>query len=113
MNLIYNIGKASIHEIKGVNFNDSVCFHPNPYLILFFLAVTVTKRHWLLEESIGTMKMENEAFQTIWIVFSVTLTMFIVGPILLCSFFKKITTSFHLCHDIIAKEIEKEKAEEN
>ena len=79
----------------------------------FFLAVTVTKRHWLLEESIGTMKMENEAYKTIWIVFSVTLTMFIVGPILLCSFFKKITTSFHLCHDVIAEEIEKEKAEEN
>ena len=68
----------------------------------FFPAVTVTKRHWLLEESIGTMKMEDEAFKTLWIVFSVTLTMFIVGPILLCSFFKKITTSFHLCHDVIA-----------
>ena len=79
----------------------------------FFLAVTVTKRHWLLEESIGTMKMEDEAFKTIWIVFSVTLTLFIVGPILLCSFIKKITTSFHLCHDVIAEEIEKEKAEEN
>ena len=75
----------------------------------FFLAVTVTKRHWLLEESIGTMKMENEAYKTIWIVFSVTLTMFIVGPILLCSFFKKITTSFHLSHDVIAEEIEKAK----
>ena len=59
------------------------------------------------------MKMENESFKTIWIVFSVTLTMFIGGPILLCSFFKKITTSFNLCHDIIAEEIEKEKAEKN
>ena len=66
-----------------------------------------------MEESIGTMKIENEAYTTIWIVFSVTLIMFIVGPILLCSFFKKITTSFHLCHDVIAEEIEKEKSEEN
>ena len=88
-------------------------FSSQSLLNAFFLAMTVTKRHWLLEESIGTMKMENEAFKTIWIVFSVTLAMFIVGPFLLCSFFKKITTSFHLCHDVIAEEIEKEKAEEN
>ena len=75
----------------------------------FFLAVTN-------QEALafgGIMKMENESFKTIWIVFSVTLTMFIGGPILLCSFFKKITTSFNLCHDIIAEEIEKEKAEKN
>ena len=88
-------------------------FSSQSLLNLFFLAVTVTKRHWLLEESIGTMKMENEAFQTIWIIFSVTLSMFIVGPILLCIFFKKITTSFHLYQDVIAEEIEKEKAEKN
>ena len=63
-----------------------------------------------MEESIGTMKMENEAFKTIWIAFSVALTTFVVGPILSCSLFKKITTSFHLCHDVIAEEIEKENA---
>ena len=59
------------------------------------------------------MKMENEAYKTIWIVFSVTLTMFIVGPILSCGLFKHITTSFHQCHDVIAEEIEKEKALKN
>ena len=66
-----------------------------------------------MEESIGTMQMENEAFKTIWITFSVALTAFIVGPILSCSLFKQITTSFHPCHDVIAEEIEKENAEEN
>ena len=74
--------------------------------------MTVTKRHWLLVESIGTMKMENEALKTIWNVLSVALATFTLGPFLSCSLFKRITTSFHPCHDIIAEQIEKEEAEE-
>ena len=32
--------------------------------IISFLAVTVTKRHLILKESIGTMTMEDEALQS-------------------------------------------------
>ena len=69
------------------------------YFLSLILAWTVTKRHWLLEESIGTMTIENEAFKTIWITFSVALISFIVRPILSCSLFKRINSSYHLCHD--------------
>ena len=69
--------------------------------------------NWLLEESIGTMTIENEAFKTIWITFSVALISFLVGPILSLSLFKWINSSFHPCHDIIAEEIKKEKANQD
>ena len=59
------------------------------------------------------MTIENEAFKTIWITFSVALISFIAGPILSCSLFKRINSSFHLCHDIIADEIKKEKENQN
>ena len=83
------------------------------YCLSLILAWTVTKRHWLLEESIGTMTIENEAFKTIWTIFSVALISFIIGPILSCSLFKRINSSFNPCHDIIADEIQKEKANQD
>ena len=70
-------------------------------------------RHWLLEESIGAMNIEKEAFTQVWVILSVALVCFIVGPILSCSLFKKINSSMHPCHDIIANEIQMEKADKN
>ena len=44
-----------------------------------FLAATVTKRQWILEESIGTMLLEDQAFRTVWTTLSVALVSFILG----------------------------------
>jgi len=99
-------------EVAGVIKINSL-FNILHILPITYLAWTVTKRHWLLEESIGTMTIENEAFKTIWITFSVALVAFIVGPILSCSLLKRINSSFHPCHDIIAEEIKKEKANQD
>ena len=71
-------------------------------------AYTVTQRHWLLENSIGTMLIENKAFETIWITILVSLIVFILGPILSCFIFKKANGSLHPCFGIIAEEAEKE-----
>ena len=71
-------------------------------------AYTVTQQHWLLENSIGTMLIENKAFETIWITILVSLIVFIVGPILSCFIFKKANGSLHPCFGIIAEEAEKE-----
>ena len=70
-------------------------------------AYTVTQQHWLLENSIGTMLIENKAFETIWITILVSLIVFIVGPILSCFIFKKANGSLHPCFGIIAEEAEK------
>ena len=53
-------------------------------MFFFILALTVTKRHWLLEESIGTMDIENQAFKSLWITLSVGTVSFIFGSILSC-----------------------------
>ena len=71
-------------------------------------AYTVTQRHWLLEKSIGTMLIEDKAFETIWITILVSLIIFVVGPILSCFIFKKANSSLHPCFGIIAEEVEKE-----
>ena len=71
-------------------------------------AYTVTQRHRLLEKSIGTMLIEDKAFETIWITILVSLIIFVVGPILSCFIFKKANSSLHPCFGIIAEEVEKE-----
>jgi hypothetical protein len=75
---------------------------------LLSTAYTVSQRHWLLERSIGTMLIEDKAFETIWITILVSLIIFIVGPILSCFIFKKANGSLHPCFGIIADEVEKE-----
>ena len=78
--------------------------------IYYILAWTVTRRHWLLKQSIGTTALENEAFKTIWITLIVALFSLIVGPILACKLYKKIIT-LHLSYQIVDEEIKKEKAQ--
>ena len=53
-----------------------------------FLAWTVTWRHMLLKESIGTMNIEDAAFKTIWTIIGVATGTFIAGPILSCYFYR-------------------------
>ena len=79
--------------------------------ISYILAWTVTKRHWLLKQSIGTMAMENEAFNKIWITLIVALFLLIVGPILACKLYKKSITSLHPSYQIVEEEIKTENAQ--
>ena len=78
------------------------------YILVLSIAYTVTQRHWLLEKTIGTMQIEDKAFETIWITILFSLIVFIVGPILSCFIFKKANSSLHPCFGIIAEEAEKE-----
>ena len=80
-------------------------------LISYILAWTVSKRHWLLKESIGTMALENEAYKTIWVTLIVALFLLIVGPILACKLYKKIITTLHPSYQIVEEEIKTEKAQ--
>ena len=80
-------------------------------LISYILAWTVSKRHWLLKESIGTTALENEAYKTIWVTLIVALFLLIVGPILACKLYKKIITTLHPSYQIVDEEIKKEKAQ--
>ena len=77
----------------------------------FLLAWTVTKRHWLLKQSIGTTALENEAYKTIWVTLIVALFLLIVGPILACKLYKKIITTLHPSYQIVEEEIKTEKAQ--
>ena len=73
------------------------------------LALTVTKRHWLLEESLGAMDIENDALKKLWITISVATASLILGPILSCSMFKWINGSLHPYNDIIKDQFKEEK----
>ena len=81
--------------------------------ISLVLALTVTKRHWLLEESIGAMDIENQAFKTLWITLSVGIVSLIIGPILSCFMFKWINGSLHPYIEIIADQIKERKTIKN
>lgn len=74
-----------------------------------YLACTITARQWLLEESIGTMGIEDEAFKNVWIILSVSLLSMVFFPIISVALFKKINTTLHPCYDIIKEEIQKDK----
>ena len=76
-----------------------------------FLACTVTSRHLLLRNSLGTMKIEEDALFTIWLTLGLVTMFFIIGPTLSCYLFKWTNSSLHLSFDIVADEVEKEKAE--
>ena len=49
----------------------------------------------LLKESIGTMNIENVAFQTIWTIIGVATGTFIAGPILSCYFYRWAFVKIH------------------
>jgi len=83
-------------------------FHILP---LVYLACTVTSRHLLLRNSLGTMKIEEDALFTIWLTLGLVTMFFIIGPTLSCYLFKWTNSSLHLSFDIVADEVEKEKAE--
>ena len=73
----------------------------------------MTKRHWLLEESIGAMEIENEAFKTLWITFLVGIVLLIFGSILSCIMFKWINGSLHPYSQILADQIKEKKTAKN
>ena len=81
--------------------------------LFFVLAFTVSQRHWLLEESIGTMDIENQAFKSLWITLSVGTFLLIFGSILSCIMFKWINGSLHPYIEIIADQIKEEKEVKN
>ena len=72
---------------------------------LFFSVLNVVKRHWLLEASIGTMDLENEAYKTVIILFSATLVTLTCLPILAMTLFKQLNTRLHPCFPIIEYEV--------
>lgn len=76
-----------------------------------FLACTVIPRHLLLRNSLGTMEIEEDAFFTIWLTLGLVTMFFIIGPIFSCYLFKWANSSLHLSYEIVADEVEKEKAE--
>ena len=76
---------------------------------IFCLVLTVTRRHWLLEESIGTMDIENQAFQQLWVTLLVCTVSLVFGSILSCIMFIWINGSLHPYIEIIADQIKKEK----
>ena len=55
------------------------------------------------------MNIENQAFQQIWILFSVGTVSLIFGSILSCIMFKWINSSLHPYIEIIADQIKEEK----
>ena len=73
------------------------------------LALTVSHRHWILEESIGAMVIEKDAFKTLWITLSVGIFSLFFGSILSCIMFKWINGSLHPYIEIIADQIKEEK----
>ena len=79
----------------------------------FVLAFTVTQRHWLLEESIGAMDIENQAFKSLWITLSVGIVSFIFGSILSYIMFKWINGSLHPYIEILADQIKEKKTPKN
>ena len=82
-------------------------------MLFFVLALTVTKRHWLLEESIGAMVIENQAFKSLWITLSVGIVSFIFGSILSCIMFKWINGSLHPYFEIVADQAKEKKTVKN
>ena len=87
---------------------------PTPVLeVIFFPAFTVSQRHWLLEESIGTMDIENQAFRQLWILLSVGTVSLVFCSILSCIMFKWINGSLHPYIEIIADQIKEEKTVKN
>ena len=80
---------------------------------IFCLVLTVTRRHWLLEESIGAMDIENEAFQQLWIILLVGGFSLIFGSILSCTMFTWINSSLHPYIETIADQIKEEKTVKN
>ena len=77
------------------------------------LALTVSHRHWILEESIGAMDIENDAFKTLWITLSIGTVSLVFGSILSCIMFKWINGSLHPYIEIIADQIKEEKTVKN
>jgi len=98
-----NVETEVVSTIK-INFLFQI-LHLTPML---YLAYTVTKRQWILEDSIGTMDIENEAFATIWITIIVSLSIFLIGPILSCLLFKWANSKLNPCFGIITEEVKKE-----
>ena len=78
-------------------------------MIFHLLAFTATQRHQLLEQSIGTMDIENLALQQLWITLSVGIVSLIFGSILSCIMFKWINGSLHPYIEIIADQIKEVK----
>ena len=72
------------------------------------LALTVSHRHWILEESIGAMDIEKDAFKTLWITLSVGIVSLIFGSILSCIMFKWINGSLHPYIQILEDQIKEE-----
>jgi hypothetical protein len=81
--------------------------------IFLLLAFTVTQRHWLLVESIGTMDIENQAFQQLWVTLLVCTVSLFFGSILSCIMFKWINGSLHPYIEILADKIKETKAVKN
>ena len=79
----------------------------------FVLALTVTQRHWLLQESIGAMDIENQAFKTLWITLLVGIVSIIFGSILSCIMFTWINGSLHPYIEILADQIKEQKTVKN
>ena len=103
----------AIYVLKSAKCNEIM---PSVYLVkdynatlIFFPAWTVGKRHLILENSIGTMTIENEAFKTIQMIVSVTLIILSLGPVLSIYLFKWINTSLHPYYVIIEEEVKAEK----
>ena len=80
---------------------------------IFCLVLTVTRRHWLLEESIGTMEIENQAFQQLWIILLFGAFSLIFGSILSCTMFMWINSSLHPYIEILSDQIKEQKALKN
>ena len=80
---------------------------------IFCLVLTVTRRHWLLEESIGAMEIENQAFQQLWIILLFGAFSLIFGSILSCSMFSWINSSLHPYIEILSDQIKEQKTVKN
>ena len=78
-------------------------------MLFFVLALRVTKRQWLLEESIGALKIENQAFQQLWFILSIGTVTLIFGSILSCIMFTWINASIHPYIEILADQIKEQK----
>ena len=73
----------------------------------------MTLRHWFLEESIGTLNIENQAFKQLWIILSVGTVSLIFGSILSCIMFTWINGSLHPYIEILADQIKEQKTVKN
>ena len=97
-----------VHIINSKNISNA-----STKKLFFVLAFTVSQRHWLLEESIGTMDIENQAFRQLWILLSVGTVSLVFCSILSCIMFKWINSSLHPYIEIIADQIKEEKTVKN